>query len=139
MDYTIEVRKSYIYVKISGQISLTNPSGWRKIKSARLNVVDSIKKNNIYKLLIDCRDLSVKLSMINRFLIANFFVEENLKLIAGQSPLIKITFVGNRSLIDPGKFGETVARNRGLHGLVTDNMQEALQWLEQDTPFKEKL
>ena len=134
MDYTIEVRDFYIYVKISGHMSFTGLSDWEKIESARLDVVDSIKKNKIYKLLIDGSDLSAKVSMIGRFLIAKFFVEENLKLIAGRLPSLKITLVGNRSLIDPGKFGETVARNRGLYVLVTDDMQEALRWLGEDAP-----
>ena len=134
MDYTIEVRKSYIYVKISGHMSFIGLSDWEKIESARLDVVDSIKKNKIYKLLIDGSDLSAKVSMIGRFLIAKFFVEENLKLIAGRLPSLKITLVGNRSLIDPGKFGEKVARNRGLYGFVTDDMQEALRWLGEDAP-----
>lgn len=138
MEYTIEVRKSYIYVKVSGQISLVNPSGWGKIKAARSNVLASVKKNNINKLLIDGSDVSAKVSMIDRFLIAKFFVEENLKLITGQSRLLKIAFVGNRSLIDPGKFGETVARNRGLNGFVTVNIQEALNWLDVDADSKKK-
>ena len=46
---------------------------------------------------------------------------------------MKITFVMEKSMMDPKKFGETVARNRGLRGLVTDNMQEALQWLEEES------
>ncbi len=138
MEYTIENRKSYLYVKVSGQISLMNPYDWGKIKSARASVVASIKKTNINKLLIDGRDVSAKVTMIDRFLIAKFFVEENLKLIAGQSRLLKIAFIGNRSLLDPGKFGETVARNRGLNGFVTDNMQEALNWLEVDVPLEKK-
>jgi len=136
MNYTIEVRKSYIYIKISGKISLTGPSGWEEIKSALVNVVDSAKKANIIKLLIDCRDFSGKLSTMDRFLLAIFFVKENSKLLAGQLRPVKVTFVLNESMIDPKKFGETVAHNRGLHGLVTDNMQEALKWLELDTPSK---
>lgn len=134
MDYSIDVRKSYIYVKINGHISLINPSEWVKIKSALANVVDNIRKASIYKLLVDCRELSARLSTIDRFLLATFFVDENSKLIAGKLPLLKITFVVNQFLIDPGKFGEIVARNRGLDRLVTENMPEALQWLEKDTP-----
>lgn len=138
MKYTIEEKKSYIYIKISGKISLRSPSDWGEIKSALANVVDSVKKTNILKLLVDCRDFSGKLSTIDRFLLAVFFVKENSKLLAGQLDPLKITFVLNKSIMDPKRFGETVARNRGLDGLVTDNMQEALQWLEQDAPSEEE-
>jgi len=139
MKYEIEVRKSYLYVKVSGKISLRSPSDWGEIQSALKNVVNSVKKSNILKILVDCRDFSGKLSTIDRFLIAVFFVKENFRLVAGRLDPLKITFVMNKSVIDPKKFGETVARNRGLDGLVTDNIDEALQWLELDASFKEEL
>jgi hypothetical protein len=134
MKYTIEVKKSHIYVKITGKISLLGASGWEEIKSAVADVVNQVLKNKTYKLLVDCLDFSGKISTLDRFLLAVFFVKENSKLLARQMQPIRITFVVNKSLIDPRKFGETVARNRGLYGLVTDNMQDALDWLEQDTP-----
>jgi hypothetical protein len=134
MEYIIEVRESYLYVKISGKISLISKSGWGEIKSALINVVNRAKKTDIYKLLIDCRDFSGTLSTFDRFLLAVFFVRENSKLINKQMHQLKISFVVNESLMDPQRFGETVARNRGLYGLVTDNIEEAIHWLEQDTP-----
>ena len=138
MNYTIEVRKSYIYIKISGKISLTSPSGWGEVKSALVNAVASVKENNIYKLLVDGRDFSGKISTMDRFLLAVFFVQENAKLIIGKLPPLRITFVLDKSMIDPGKLGEIVARNRGLYGFVTDNMQEALNWLEVDADSKKE-
>ncbi len=84
------------------------------------------------------RDFSGKISTMDRFLLAVFFVQENAKLIIGKSHPLKVTFVLDKSIIDPGKFGETVARNRGLYGFVTDNMQEALNWLEEDANSKKK-
>ena len=133
MDYSIEVKESYIYVHVDGQISLKSRSGWGEISSALESVVNTAKKNKISKLLVDCRDISGKFTTMDRFLAAVFFAKENSRLLAGRLRPIKITLVADKSVIDPKRFGETVARNRGLHGFVTDNMQEALQWLEQDT------
>lgn len=138
MNYTIEVRESYIYVNISGQVSLKSRLGWGEISSALENVVDTAKKHSIFKLLVDCREVSGKFTTMDRFLVAVFFVKENSRLLAGRLRPVKITFVADKSVIDPKRFGETVARNRGLHGFVTDNMQEALQWLEKDAPSKKK-
>jgi hypothetical protein len=136
MDINIENKESYIYVKISGQTSL-DASGWKKIDSARGDVVDAIRKNGIYKLLFYCRELSGKLSTLDRFLVAMFLVKENMKFITAQAPPLEITFVVNLSLRDIEKFGEKVARNRGLRGLVTDNIQEALKWLDLDTSLEQ--
>ena len=137
MDYSIEVRESYIYVQVSGPLSLKSRIGWGEISSALKSVVNSARKNNIFKVLVDGREISGKFTTMDRFLVAVFFVKENSKLLAGRLRPIKITFVMDKSLIDPKRFGETVARNRGLHGLVTDNIEEALQWLEEEPDSKE--
>ena len=105
-----------------------------EIKNAFADVVMQTQKNKIYKILVDCRDFSGKISLLDRFLLAVFLVKENSKLLARRMHPLKTSFVLSKSLIDPRRFGETVARNRGLYGLVTDNMEEALDWLEQDTP-----
>jgi len=134
MKHSIEIRKSYIYVNITGKISLIGGRGWGDIKKAFADVVNQARKNDIYKILVDCRDYSGKVSTLDRFLLAMFFVKENSKLLARRMHPIKVTFVVSKSLLDPRKFGETVARNRGLYGLATDDMKEALHWLEKDTP-----
>jgi hypothetical protein len=134
MKYTFEIQKTYIYVKITGKISLLGGRSWEEIKNAFADVVMQTQKNKIYKILVDCRDFSGKISLLDRFLLAVFLVKENSKLLARRMHPLKTSFVLSKSLIDPRRFGETVARNRGLYGLVTDNMEEALDWLEQDTP-----
>ena len=134
MKYTVEIRKSYVYVNITGKISLKGRGSWEEIKNAFADVVIQAKKNDIYKILVDCRDFSGKISLLDRFLLAVFLVKENSKLLARRMRPLKATFVLSKSLLDPQKFGETVARNRGLYGLVTDDMEEAVHWLEQDSP-----
>jgi len=40
-----------------------------------------------------------------------------------------IAFVGSEAFVDPRRFGEAVARNRGLNLRVFTDMNEALVWL----------
>ena len=133
MKHSIEIRKSYIYVSIAGEISLVGGRSWGDIKQAYADVVDQARKNRIYKILVDCRDFPGKVSTLDRFLLAMYFAKENSKLLARRIHPVKVTFVVRTTLLDSRKFGETVARNRGVFGFVTDDMQEALKWLEQDT------
>jgi len=42
---------------------------------------------------------------------------------------VPVAFVGSESFIDPRRFGESVARNRGLNLRVFTDMDEALKWL----------
>ena len=137
MEIDIENRKSYLYIKVSGNVSLTSPSGWQEVKSVRGEIIEKIIKNRIYAILFDCRECSVKLSTLGRFLFATIVAEENEKLVKAQIPPLKITFVVNKYLIDPGKFGEKVAHDRGLNGLVTDNIHEAMRWIELNSPLNE--
>ena len=43
---------------------------------------------------------------------------------------IFLAIVGKEPLIDPGRFGETVAINRGAYGKVFDGMEKALNWIQ---------
>ena len=43
---------------------------------------------------------------------------------------IRFAYVLKEPVLDPKKFGETVAVNRGMLIRVFDNPEEALQWLE---------
>jgi hypothetical protein len=47
-------------------------------------------------------------------------------------PLIRMAIVGSEPLIDRERFGEIVARNRGVPLKVTTDLDEALRWLELD-------
>lgn len=137
MEINIENRKSYIYVKVTGQMSLS-AAEWEKIKYASTNIVNTIKENNIYKVLFDCRGILAKLSTVDRFLLAAFFAKENYKLVSAETPPLKITLVVNPSIIDSERFGEKVANNRGLYGLITENIEEALKWLDIKNPIKQE-
>ena len=44
--------------------------------------------------------------------------------------LVFLAVVGNEPLIDPGRFGETVALNRGAYAKVFDEMEEAIEWIK---------
>jgi hypothetical protein len=138
MDIDIENRKSHIYIKVSGQTSL-GVSDWGKINSARTSVVKTVKENDIYKLLFDCRILTAKISTVDRFLIAAFLAQENLFFVTAKKLPLKIAFVANQSLLDIDRFGEKVANNRGLYGLLTTDIQEAFTWLDLNDLLKEEI
>ena len=45
---------------------------------------------------------------------------------------IRVAVVGSLPIIDPARFGETVARNRGVIVKVTTELEDALSWLGVD-------
>ncbi len=49
----------------------------------------------------------------------------------GHVKRIFLAVVGKQPMIDPERFAETVALNRGAYGKVFDDMDEALGWIKQ--------
>ena len=62
-----------------------------------------------------------------RYDIATYFA--NLTRQNEETSKLQIAVVGNPPLIDPNRFGETVAKNHGLNIKVSNEMEEAVSWL----------
>jgi hypothetical protein len=134
MDITVSNQISYILVTAGGTLSL-DVAGWQQIDAARVEIIRIIHAARIYKILFDCRGLSGQLSTTNRFLLAMVFVKENIRFVAEHLPSLKIALVADPSMRDPQKIGEKVARNRGLYGFITAELDTAVNWLgENGTP-----
>jgi len=54
---------------------------------------------------------------------------ETVKIQRKNKTIVTIVIVGNEPMIDPERFGETVALNRGGIGKVFINIEEAESWL----------
>jgi hypothetical protein len=77
-------------------------------------------KNN--KVLIDTTRVDGKVSFVERFLLG-----EKTQVFAFYG--IKVAFVDRPERIDPQKFGELVARNRGVDIRIFPDLQAAKEWL----------
>ena len=53
---------------------------------------------------------------------------------AAALPGLRLAVVARPELIDPSRFGVTVARNRGLFGNVFSSVPEAIEWLLDPNP-----
>jgi hypothetical protein len=53
---------------------------------------------------------------------------------AAARPGLRLAVVARPELIDPSRFGVTVARNRGLFGNVFSSVPEAIEWLLDPNP-----
>jgi hypothetical protein len=91
---------------------------WRQFESIAEHCMRA--KNN--KLLIDATRAEVKVSLVERFLAAKR------TLIFAQYGL-KVAFVEILERVDPNRFGETVARNRGVNIRAFTNVEDAEEWL----------
>lgn len=81
-------------------------------------------KNNCERVLCDERDLEYQLSFTDTYDMAEAASQE-------AKSLRKIAIVCGKKYLKEGKFYELVSQNRGLNMLVTDDIDQANQWISE--------
>ena len=123
-EFQIDVKQNYIYVTLSG-ILFSNTD-----REYIDHVLSACIEHEQNKILYDVRSLKGHLSTWDRFNIAVYFTRKSRQ--HPKTRNVQIAVVGFPPIIDPNRFGETVAINRGLNVNVTDDIEKALNWLKVD-------
>lgn len=97
-----------------------------------LEVLDAVDRNDVNKVLIDGRQVTGNPKTIERFLYGEFAADAVAKQSTkgGARRVPQFAYVLHEPVLDPMRFGETVAVNRGMWIKVFDNLEDALEWLE---------
>ncbi len=127
IQFQIQIQPHYIHLTCHGAFN----------KDSTLNMYKSgleITEKEVKKvLLIDVRNLGGNPpDIFERFQLAVEFV----KIQKSANSHIPVCIIGSHPMIDPHKFGETVAVNRGgTFGVFTD-FDEAIAWIEKTRTLK---
>ena len=121
MVVNTRAHRNVLYVTIFGEFKLT------EALSDFLEVLEAIKEKQSTKVVIDGRQLSGEPLTIERFLYGEFVAEAVKRLGVGARPVF--AYVLHEPVLDPMKFGETVALNRGMNLKVFDDYDLAIGWL----------
>ena len=122
--FKIDVKQKYIHVIVSGTFSLV---GYKSIFDTTLS---ECIKNNKSIIFFDLRTAEGDISLFERYDLAVYFAK-----VSREHPItfkVKVALVGFPPIIDPNRFGETVARNRGVNVMVTTDIDVAYRWLQID-------
>ena len=124
MDFSfeIDVKDTYLYVTCSGEYNL------KSVKEAFLATFDHITQYNLVKALLDIRNLDGHMSTMERYAIGEFLAAEKSR--RGYLNPIQIGVIGNPPLIEPQRFGQTVARNHGVFIKIETDLDKLLAWME---------
>lgn len=117
----IDKKEKYLLVEVSGEFLYSTDQEFFA------ELIESCFDNNRSNLLLDARNLKGDLSTFQRYNIALSVTNKIRKNF--DKGIIRIAVVGAEPLIDPDRFAETVATNRGLIIKVTTDIEEALNWL----------
>ena len=113
--------REILYVTLSGKFMLA------EALSDFLEVLEAIEEKQNTKVVIDGRQLSGEPLTIERFLYGEFVAEAVKRLRIGGAPMF--AYVLHEPVLDPMRFGETVALNRGMNLKVFDDYDLAIGWL----------
>jgi hypothetical protein len=96
-----------------------------------LEVIDGVAMHKTGKVLFDGREVVGEPTIIQRFYYGNFAARAVARYAAETGrPAPQFAFVLEEPVLDPNRFGEKVARNRGMNIRVFDNLEAAFNWLQ---------
>ena len=126
MDLTIDLqsRKYYLLAALSGVFSL------RGAQDAYDRAVKAALPLGFSRILFDASAVTGNPSQDERYALGLFVATAQRMLAATIPPrFLQVAVYGHQPLIDPNRFGETVALNRGAKVKVSERLDEALAWL----------
>ena len=124
MMLNLETESQIIRAVISGEFS--DEEGKRTF----LEILGTSERLGIDKILIDGAQVTGNINIIQRFFYGEFVAQTTLDLRMRSNHYPQLAYVLKEPVLDPNRFGETVAVNRGAFCKAFDNIHEALAWLK---------
>jgi len=81
------------------------------------------------KVLVDCLLIDGSPTMFERYALSEFLAQEVVGYIIAGKIVPRLAILGREPLVDPNRFGELVARNRGVQTRTVEEMEDAVNWL----------
>jgi len=124
MTFDIQPEPGYLNVVATGRFSLP------EAKRTFLQMLEAIALHKCTKALFDGREIDGNPTTIERFYYSEFAAKSALDIV-GRSIFRppQFAYVLREPMLDPTRFGEDVAVNRGMWVKAFDNPEQALQWL----------
>jgi hypothetical protein len=109
-------------------------TGHFSIKEAErtfLEIIDAIIRHNARKVLFDGLEITGKPDTMERFFYGEFVAKAIMDCVVGRkiSDAPKFAYLLRPPVLDPNRFGETVASNRGMIVKTFETLEEATSWL----------
>jgi hypothetical protein len=113
------------------RVIATGEFSLEEAKRTFLEILDAVARHKTEKILLDGRELTGEPDTIHRFLYGEFVARAVTRDITERRipHILQFAYVLQEPVLDPQRFGETVAVNRGMWVKALDNLEDALEWL----------
>ena len=125
MHLFIHAESEFLSVSVTGKFSS------KAAEANFLQIMEACARHKAKKIVIDGRDVKGSPDTIQRFLYGKFVAQAvaHYTRSHGVRHFLQFAYVLHEPLLDPRRFGETVAVNRGMWVKAFDNLLEAIAWL----------
>jgi hypothetical protein len=126
MGMILETRAEpeFLYAEVAGDFSL------EEAERTFREILEAVVRHRVKKVLFDGRKLIGNPTTMERFYYGAFVAKSVARLgDRDVSPAAQFAYVLTEPVLDPRRFGETVAVNRGMFVKAFDNLEDALGWL----------
>jgi len=121
----ISAEPDFLYVRTKGEFSL------EEAQENFIAMLQAVAQHKVKKVLMDGREVTGEPETMERFFYSEFAAESVMKFAKhGVSLATQFAYVLEEPVLDPNRFGETVAVNRGVLMKAFDTLEEARQWLK---------
>src|SRR5215467_15027401 len=114
-----EPREEFLHCTASGEYSFED--GCSLIRE----VLAQSAQRGAIRVLVDGLQIVGSPSVVERYALAEFLAGEIVEL----ERFPRLAFLGKEPLVDPNRFGELVATNRGVQIHTVEQMEDAVDWL----------
>jgi hypothetical protein len=123
ITYRIEPTDDYLSIIVRGSYVLT------EVNVMIAYSFEEAVRCGVTKIFFDISAVEGEIPLMDRYEFAMFLVQTNAEHQRKGTSRMKVALFGTESNVDPGRFGEMVANNRGVDLFVTTEKNNALVWL----------
>jgi hypothetical protein len=124
LTFTFDASNRLLRATLAGPFSLSDA------QTTFMKILDALVQHQAEKVLIDGRAITGEPKTMERFSYGEFVAEAVADLIkSGLSRVPQFAYVLVPPVLDGQRFGEAVAKNRGMYVKAVDNLDAAEHWL----------
>lgn len=123
LAYDIELRAGYVYAALGGEFDIESA---RDVYRGILQIAAGQGQPRI---LMDATRITGEMSVSDRLAFGTFLAEEQARVLGQLPDGPQLAILAVPPIMDPGRFTQAVANNRGVRMRASDSLQELLSWL----------
>ncbi len=123
LQLDVEPRLGYLFATLSGPFSLA------QAQSAYSSLLQAAARHQQPRMLLDCTRVTGEMTVADRLAFGTFMADEQQRMLAHLPEAPQVAILAAPPIMDPGRFTQAVANNRGVRMRASESLQELLSWL----------